>query len=101
MTLTGAGRLRLRNPREAVRGLELTLTPKGGPVEIEGVRVAPRAKGFTVQYYQASPTEPAKLLIVSLEGKTLVPGHGTVVKLRTKRGARHARLRLTDIRAAN
>jgi hypothetical protein len=79
-----------------VRALELTLSPEGGPVEVVGARATRRTRGFTVAYHQESPTSPVKVVLVSLEGRAIAAGRGPVVRLAVKRGARHARLRLSE-----
>jgi hypothetical protein len=89
-------RVVLVNRRTVVRGIELTLTPEGGPVEVVGVRETPRSRGFAVDYHQADPAAPVKILLVSLTGETLGPGRGAVASLDLAPGRHRGRLRLTD-----
>jgi hypothetical protein len=85
----------------AVRALELTLVPEGGPVRVVGARVTRRTRGFLVDYHQAGPTAPVKGLVVSLTGDTILPGRGTVARLRVAGGAtRGGQLRLKEVRVA-
>jgi hypothetical protein len=37
-----------------------------------------------------------KVLVLSLSGKEIRPGHGRIVRLKTKAGSRKAKLRLTE-----
>ena len=88
----------LQNGDEAVRGVVLTLSPARGPVEILGVRPTRRTRRFTTVFHQASPTAPAKVLVLSLDGESIPPGHGPVVIVRTRHGAGHGRWKVTESR---
>ena len=94
-------RVRLVNPDAAVRGLELTLEPAGGPVQVLDVRTRRRARGFAAEVHQAHPTGPAKVVLVSLSGEVIRPGRGTVLALKLRRPAGRGRLRLTEVRVAD
>jgi hypothetical protein len=90
----------LANRRTPVRGLELTLEPAGGPVEVVGVRATRRARGFVVGYHQADFEAPVKIVVLSLAGEALQPGRGTIATLKLRGARRHGRLRLTGVRVA-
>ena len=73
--------------REAVHGLELTLSPARGPVEILRVQPTRRTRGFTTVFHQTLPTAPATLLVLSPGSASIQPGHGPVAVVRTRHGA--------------
>src|SRR5207249_2280974 len=62
--------------RDAVHGLELTLSPVRGPVQIMAVRPTRRARGFTARFDQPSATAPATVLVLSSGSASIQPGHG-------------------------
>ena len=78
----------LRNRDAAVRGLELTLAPRHSRLEILGVRPTRRTRHFMTAFQQASPTTPAKVLVLSLSGDAIQPGTGPVVLVDTRGGGR-------------
>ena len=88
----------LQNRDEAVRGLELTLSPVHGPVDILGVRSTRRTRRFMTAFHQASATAPAKILVLSLRGEAIQPGHGPVVRVQTRHDAGHGHWKVTDAR---
>jgi hypothetical protein len=93
------GRLvQLDNPKTAVRALELTLVPEGGPFDVRDVRPARRDRKFEVAFHQADPFSPVKVVVVSLDGEAITPGSGPVVRLRPESGTRRGHLRLTDVK---
>src|SRR5213078_547861 len=75
--------------REAVHGLELTLSPARGPVEILRVQPTRRTRGFTTVFHQTLPTAPATLPVLSPGSASIQPGHGPVAVVRTRHGAGH------------
>jgi hypothetical protein len=87
----------LANRRTPVRGIQLTLTPEGGPVEVLGVRGTRRSRGFVVAYHQEDPTAPLNVVVVSLTGEALDPGQGAIALLRTRSGRSRGHLRITDV----
>jgi hypothetical protein len=52
-----------------------------------------------VAYHQDSPTSPVKIVVVSLGGRAIAPGHGPVVRLKTRGG--RGKLRLIQARVAD
>jgi len=88
----------LDNRDVGVRALELTLVPEGGPVELREVRGTRRAHGFEVLSSRSDPSGPVKVILVALDGATLPPGRGTVVRLKTRNLRGAGKLRLTDAR---
>jgi hypothetical protein len=88
----------LDNRDVGARGLEVTLTPEGGPVALRAVRGTRRTRGFEVVASQTDPSGPVKILIVALDGATLPPGRGAVARISTRRPRGGGTLRLTDTR---
>ena len=93
----GGGVLRNGGP---VRGVELTLMPTGGAVEVVGVEPTARTRGFEVAYHQARPGAPVKVAVVSLEGRSIPPGRGTIVRVKTAPGGARTRLRVAEAKIA-
>jgi len=99
VTVTQRGRsIQLQNTGLPVRGLELTLTPEGGPVEMLGVRSTLRSRQLRADFYQASPDEPVKVVLVSLDGRAIPRGRGSVARLQMR--AAGGRLKLTEAKVA-
>jgi subtilisin family serine protease len=90
--------IQLQNTGLPVRGLELTFTPEGGPVEMLGVRVTSRSRQLRADFYQTSPDEPVKVVLVSLDGRAIAPGRGSVARLQMR--AAGGRLKLTEAKVA-
>jgi hypothetical protein len=86
----------LTNRDTPVRGIELTLTPEGGPVDVVDVRATRRSRSFIVAHHQANPQAPVRIVIVSSAGERLRPGRGTIATLKLRHTKGHGRLRLTD-----
>lgn len=90
--------VRVANDRP-LRGVELTLTPTDGPVEVRGVRSAQRARGLTTEHRQADPHAPVKILMTAFDDARIAAGHGTILTIRTP--AHHSdagHLTLTDVK---
>ena len=49
-------------------------------------------------FHQASATAPAKILVLSLRGEAIQPGHGPVVRVQTRHDAGHGHWKVTDAR---
>src|SRR5439155_23739263 len=78
----------LRNRIAAVRGRELRLAPRHGRLGRLRVRPTRRTRHFMTAFQQASPTMPAKVLVLSLSGDAIQPGTGPVVLVDTRGGGR-------------
>jgi hypothetical protein len=92
--------LTLTNRDTTVRGVQLTLMPKGGPVRVTGAKATKRTQGFQVVYRQLDPNGPVRVLIVSLTGKKIPKGSGRIAKLALGRGRPRGKLHLVDTRVA-
>jgi len=95
-----AASLMLTNRDATVRGVQLTLVPKGGPVTVTGAKGGKRTKGFQVVYRQLDPTGPVRVLIVSLDGKSIPRGAGRIAKLALAKTRHRGKLHLLDARIA-
>jgi hypothetical protein len=95
--LTGTGDVVLHNPKEAVRGLELTFKARRGTQVVE-VRPVGRAAGFSADFYQGADGT-VKVILVALDGQTIPAGRGPVLKLDIA-PAKGAKLRLTRSKVA-
>jgi len=92
--------LELANVHTGIRGVELTLTPTGGPVEVLGVRTTRRTRGFSVAFHQPNPAAPVKVILVAMNGRTIAPGKGRIVRVRTRKGS-VGRLSVTNVKVAD
>jgi len=88
----------LRNLEHGVRGVELTLLPEEGPVEVRDIRTTRRTKGFTVRWHQETPSSPVKVLLVSLDGQTIRKGRGPLLRVVRTAPGKRTRLRLKAAR---
>jgi hypothetical protein len=88
----------LDNRGAGVQALELTFVPEDGSFAVRDARPTQRARGFDVAFQQADPSSPVKVVVVSLDGKTIAPGSGNVVRFRPEHGASGGHLRLTDVK---
>ena len=92
--------LKLTNRTAPVRGVQLTLTPTGGPVSVTGVKATKRTKGFNVIFRQLDPNGPVRVFIVPAAGKTIPRGSGKIIKLTIARARHRGKLRVTDVKIA-
>jgi hypothetical protein len=86
----------LDSPGDAIRALELTLVPEGGPAQLRAVRPTRRLRNLEVAIYQSDPNAPAKVLMFALDGGTIDSGRGAIARLVTERTRGGGRLRLVD-----
>ncbi len=86
--------------KDAVRGVELTFTPKGGPVTVTGAKTTKRTQGFNVAFRQSDANAPVRVLVVSVTGKKIPKGAGRIVKLTLAKGKHQGRLKLMGMKVA-
>jgi hypothetical protein len=92
--------LELENVQTGIRGVEMTLTPMGGPVEVLGVRTTRRTRGFSVAFNQPDPAAPAKVILVAMNGRKILRGKGRIVRVKTRKGS-VGRLSVTSVKVAD
>jgi hypothetical protein len=78
----------------------VTLEPASGTRAVVSARPVKRARDFTVALHQPAPGAPARLLLVSLDGRAIAPGRGKVVRLKMKAPGGRRRMRIAAVRAA-
>jgi len=92
--------LRLANPGVPIRGLELTVLPAKTTARIVGVRPVGRARKMHAAFHQPAVGAPVTVVLASLEGETIRPRHGPVLKFEFGRPRRKGRLALGETRLA-
>jgi hypothetical protein len=90
----------LASNQAGVRGVQLTFVPRGGPVHVLGVATTRRTDGFTALFRQTDPNGPIRVIVFSLDGKTIPAGKGRIVKLLIDKTQSHGRLRLVASKVA-
>ena len=90
----------LASTQAAVRGVQLTFVPRGGPVHVLGVATTRRTDGFTALFRQTDPNGPVRVVVFALDGKTIPAGKGKIVKLLIDKTQGHGRLRLVASKVA-
>jgi len=92
--------LELANMHTGIRGVEMTLTPTDGAVEVLGVRTTRRTHGFSVAFHQPNPAAPVRVILVAMNGRTIKPGKGRIVRVRTRKGS-VGRLSVTGVKVVD
>ena len=82
----------------AVRGVELTFTPEGGPVAFAEVRATRRTRDFEIAAHQNDPSAPVKVVIYAVDGRTIPAGRGALARFTTNHLRGAGKLRLTDVK---